>query len=93
MRALRRIFESTFFSGSTQCSLKKKENRDLARLDPSITDQLRVDHRVFPYIQKVALGEIPTSMHEMSTRPPVNSLSDGRGTRGIGEYPQPSVYY
>ena len=38
-----RIFESTFFSGSTQCSLKKKENRNLARLDPSITDQLRVD--------------------------------------------------
>ena len=41
MRAPCRIFESNVLLWFDSVLAQKKENRDLARLDPSITDQLR----------------------------------------------------
>ena len=43
VRVLCRIFEANVLLWFDSVLAQKKENRNLARLDPSITDQLRVD--------------------------------------------------
>jgi len=49
---------------------EKKENRDLARLDPSITDQLRVD-KVNTAAGELLIGRPPYSRYQLYRRPSV----------------------
>ena len=49
---------------------EKKENRNLARLDPSITDQLRVD-KVNTAAGELLIGQPPYSRYQLYRRPSV----------------------
>ena len=49
---------------------QKKENRNLARLDPSITDQLRVD-KVNTAAGELLIGRPPYSRYQLYRRPSV----------------------